>query len=128
MRAEFERASVAPPPGAADQSVVFGRVVDAAGRPVHGVKVAAVDASGAQLASATVRAQGAFELRVPITKPGKVRTNDQAHAEQPTGHFRLHGFGANERVVFQGDEDFDAVGHRVSYRDIIVPHSVGVKP
>jgi hypothetical protein len=121
--AELARASMPVPASSADRFIIFGRVLSLTGEVVGGVKVAAVDAAGNQLAAVAVGDRGAFALPVPVTKPSTIGTPDHPPATQPTGPFHLQVFGPKELLVFKGEEEFDAVGDRIAYREIIVSKS-----
>jgi hypothetical protein len=123
LNAELERASMPMPASSAGQFIVFGRALVSTGEALAGARVTAVDAAGAQVASATVGDRGAFELPVPVTKGGTTGAPDHPSVAQPTGPFHLQVVGPKELLLFKGDEEFEAVGDRIAYREIIVPKS-----
>jgi hypothetical protein len=123
LTAELERAAMPVPSSSADRFIVFGRVLSATGEAVAGAKTVAVDATGTTLATAPVGERGVFTLVLPVTKPAPGGTLDHAPPTQPTGPFRVQVTGPKERLLVQSDEELDAVGDRIAYREIIVPKS-----
>jgi len=121
--AELLRVSMPVPASSADHVMVFGRVLSSTGEAVTGAKVAALDATGATLATATVGDRGVFTLSVPVTKPGTGGTPDHPAPPQSTGPFRLQVIGPKEELLFKSDEVLDAAGDRLAYREIIVSKS-----
>src|SRR5215813_3771590 len=76
LAAQVIRAGIPIPATAADEFVVYGRVLDTKGTSVTDARLTAVDGSGASLAKASVGSQGVYELRVPL----KPRKNKKATA------------------------------------------------
>ena len=121
--AELQRVSMPVPASSADHVMVFGRVLSSTGEAITGAKVAALDATGATLATAPVGDRGVFTLSVPVTKPGTGGTPDHPAPPQPTGPFRLQVVGPKEELLFKSDEALDAAGDHLAYREIIVSKS-----
>src|SRR5262245_35017044 len=124
VQAELERRSIPTPAADPESFVVFGRVLSAAGEPLRAVTVTALAPAGTQLASAGTGDRGTFELRVPIEKARQAAltgTSDPRESEKRTVSFHLQVSSPKSGLLFKEDEVIEAVGDRITYREVIVP-------
>lgn len=118
VAAEVARMDLTAPRAAEDRFVVWGRVVTTTGAGVAGVRVAAVTPDGKELASATSKEGGRFELSVPAASA----QSSQGTTTRTDGQtFRLQVLVRKDGTPIMDDEEFDATAGQLAYREIVVP-------
>jgi hypothetical protein len=115
--ADLVRVTLVPPPAGADRFVVWGRVIDSAGVGLPGVRVAAVASDGKELASASSKLQGVFELSVPARqRPGR----DGATTGPGALTFQIRVTYSRRGVTVTDEEVFEPTPGRLAYRELVL--------
>jgi hypothetical protein len=122
LREELFRASIPVPETAPDRFVVYGRVLDAAGRDVRGVRVAAVNQAGKELAHAQSGQLGVFAIKVPLRPPASAEVITPAGEADGLVRFRLQA-DRKTGPSLKDEEVFVAAGDRLAYRELVLPEA-----
>ncbi len=135
LAADIARASLPVPATEVGKFVVYGRITNAQGKGLSGLKVTATDAKGSVLASGSSKAEGLFEARVPLTtkkrtagkEAAATKKEDEkaAEASLPPVSFQLVITGSKLRQPYTSSETITAVSGRLAYREITLPDTVG---
>lgn len=127
LDADIARASIPVPATDAGTFVVYGRIFDAQGKGISGAKVTARDAKGSALASDASKAQGMFEVRVPlVTQIQAAKKEGEAAAAPPSPvSFQLVITERKLEQPYTSPETITATPGRLAFREITLPGSVG---
>jgi hypothetical protein len=122
--AELVRGTIEVPETAANRFVVYGRVLDSAGKGVQGMTVAAIAPNGKALARGVSDERGVFEVQVPVPQSRSGgNTGKAGQSADTTVLFQLQITSRKPRLSFKDDEVFEAAGDRLAYREITVPNT-----
>jgi hypothetical protein len=135
LAADIARASLPVPATEAGKFVVYGRITDAQGKGLRGLKVTATDANGSALAIGSSKAEGLFEVRVPMTTQ-KRTAGKEAQAARKAGEpaavatplpvtFQLVITGSKLQRPYTSPETITATAGRLAFREITLPVNTG---
>jgi hypothetical protein len=134
MATDIARASLPVPAAEAEKFVVYGRILDAQGKGLSGLKVTATDAKGAALATGSSKVEGVFEVTVPVTtqkrttgkeaEAAKKESEAAAVAPPPPVSLQLVITGNKLWQPYTSPETITAVSGRLAYREITLPDMV----
>jgi hypothetical protein len=141
LAADITRASLPVPATEAGKFVVYGRILDAQGKGLSSLKVTATDAKGSALATGSSKAEGVFEVSVPLTQKritgkeaaaakkegaaAKIIEGEAASAPPPTVSFQLVITGSKLQQPYTFPETMTATDGRLAYREIVLPGAAG---
>jgi hypothetical protein len=122
LAGSIARASTPVPAIEAGKCVIYGRLLDAQGKGVSGAKLTATDANGSAIASGASKAQGIFEISVPLQSSRKSTVKaaeEAAPASVVTVQVVITSKDLAQPSTFP--ETITCIAGRIAYREITLP-------
>jgi len=118
------RASTPVPVVEPGQFVIYGRLFDPTGAGVSGAKLTANDTNGSPIATGTSKAQGVFEVNVPLQSKGKSsrKAADEATVDSPVT-VQIVITGKTLPQPYTLPQTITSVAGRSGYLEITLPDS-----